>query len=145
MVFSDYVTNAKRGQMSTYVPPGDPNHEAWVKAWLQEQIAADHVGQIRRARPWVRDIIAVLFRRPNGLTNQQLYEELRSLRPTLLPKPREFEAAICSALNRHNSRSSCWTGKEIDALFYKPKGRGTWAVHRDRVKPWLEANGLSDV
>jgi len=127
-----------------------PVEDAWLEAWIEEQvkkdIAAEALVNLRKSRPWVRDIIAVLFRRPNGLTNQQLYRELRDLRgSTILPKPREFEASVASALNRHNSRSSCWTGKEIDALFYQPKGRGTWAVHRDRVKPWLEANGLSDV
>jgi len=97
-------------------------------------------------RPWTLDIIRVLSKRPKGLSNQQLYRELKAIRdPTTLPKPQEFEASVRSALNGHNPKSSRWNGKEVDALFYQPNGRGTWAVRPEKIIPWLKAHKLPDI
>jgi hypothetical protein len=122
-------------------------------AELEKALADFDVGayfaakQARRERPWVRDIIAVLYPRPNGIRIERLVDALWGMREKSLPMPKEFGKTVQSCLNHHTSQSAVFikngTGPEDD-LFYSPqgKGSGTWAVHRERAIFWLKRKGL---
>ncbi|MDR3643706.1 MAG: hypothetical protein P4M02_01365 [Clostridia bacterium] len=100
--------------------------------------------RLRHDRPWVFDLIKVLWGRQRGLEMPQLYREIREYRgPTgLINSVQRFEAAVRSALNHHTSQSSRWKGKPEDDLFYSPRGRGTWAVRPDKALAWLKSHDL---
>jgi hypothetical protein len=101
--------------------------------------------KLRRDRPWVYDIIRALWGRSSGVDLQQLYRDVWSIRePSGLKMPKRFEEALRSSLNHHTSQSSRWNGKPEDDLFYSPRGRGTWAVRRDRAVSWLRRHDLPD-
>ena len=101
--------------------------------------------KLRKDHPWVYDLIRILFRRPEGLDNQQIYREMRALRPKDLPVPKAFDATIRSALNSHHGAAKKWAGNPQDDLFYQPRGRGSWAVYTDRAFAWVEAKGKSEL
>jgi hypothetical protein len=120
--------------------------DRWLSEQIDKIIAENPLKFLRESRPWIYDIIRVLIGRPRGLSNQEIYREMHSIRDKSgLPMPRSFEATIRSALNSHYSASSQWSGKQVDAILYKPDGRGTWAIHKDKVKPWLASKGFSDI
>jgi hypothetical protein len=101
---------------------------------------------LREDRPWVRDIIRVLWNR-SSTSMQQLTDELWAMRkPVGLPMPREFKKTVQSFLNQHTSQSTQWSGKTKDDLFYSPKGKssGTWAVRHDRAAAWLKRHQLPE-
>jgi hypothetical protein len=103
--------------------------------------------QARRERPWVRDIIAVLYPRPNGIRIERLVDELWAMREKSLPMPEKFRDTVQSRLNHYTSQSLIFSGRNAgpeDDLFYSPqgKGSGTWAVHRERAIAWLKRKGL---
>jgi hypothetical protein len=103
--------------------------------------------KLRRDRPWVYDIIRVLWGTKSFVSMDQLCRELWAIRnPSGLPMPKEFNATVQSALNQHTSQSSRWNGKAENNLFYSPKGKGsgTWAVHRETAAQWLKSHELPD-
>jgi hypothetical protein len=92
---------------------------------------------LRKDRPWVYDVVRVLAPRPAGLTLQQLYREVRTLRgPTNLPKPIEFEATVRRTIYDFSSDAKGWNGAEENDLFKSPR-RGMWMVNRDRAIDWI--------
>lgn len=100
--------------------------------------------KLRENRPWVRDIIRVLWN-SSSTSMQRLTDELWAMRkPTGLPMPRKFTNTVQSFLNQHTSQSTQWNGKPEDDLFYSPKGKGsgTWAVRHDRAEAWLKKRQL---
>jgi hypothetical protein len=104
--------------------------------------------KLREDRPWVYDIIRVLWGSQSHRSMQALCRDLWHIRnPSSLPMPKQFERTVQSAINAHTSQSSRWNGKPENDLFYSPegKGSGTWAVHRDRAVAWLQARELPDV
>jgi hypothetical protein len=108
--------------------------------------AYQKVKKLRQGRPWVRDIIRVLWNYRSGTSMQRLTDELWAMRkPLELPMPRAFKKTVQSFLNQHTSQSSQWNKKPEDDLFYSPKGKGsgTWAVHQDRAAAWLKNRQLS--
>ncbi len=104
--------------------------------------------KLRHDRPWVYDIIRVLWGAPkDGVSMDFLCRNLWKIRdPSGLPTPKEFRATVQSALNQHTAQSSVWTGNSEDDLFHSPlgKGSGTWAVHRQRAIAWLNKRDLPD-
>jgi hypothetical protein len=99
--------------------------------------------KLRADRPWVYDIIRVLWRRPDGLSLQRLYRDVWDLRhPSGLSMPRAYEATLRSAINHHTRQSSSWNHNPADDLFFSPRGRGTWAVDVKRAEAWLKAHEL---
>ena len=73
----------------------DPSIEELLNRVVKELEARG----LRRARPWAYDITRVLADRPRGVTLQRIYESVRGLRdPVDLPKPKEFEATVCSTI-----------------------------------------------
>jgi hypothetical protein len=99
---------------------------------------------LRRERPWVRDIISVLWAR-SLVSMDQLTRQLWAMRnPSGLPMPDQFQKTIQSVLNQHTSQSTQFSGKRDDDLFHSPEGKfsGTWAVHRDRAAAWLAQRRL---
>jgi len=120
----------------------DEHLEKYEKA----RAKSEKLKTLRQDRPWVRDIIRVLWNR-SSTSIQQLTDELRAIRrPAGLPMPRKFEHTVQSFLNQHTSQSTQWNGKTEDDLFYSPKGKGsgTWAVHHDRATAWLKSHHLSE-
>ena len=117
---------------------------------IGEAIEKSH---LRKERPWVYDIVRVLWghRSSQGMRIEVLARELWHLRePSGLNVPKEFGKTVQSVLNQHTSQSSVWAGlgaRSEDDLFYSPQGKrsGTWAVHRDRAAAWLKAHQLPDV
>ncbi len=105
--------------------------------------ANENRSRLRRANPWTRDIIRVLW--GGWLTMDKLTRTLWEMRnPVGLPIPKAFKQTVQSTLNHHTSQSRLWKGNPTDDLFYSPegKGSGTWAVHRDRAATWLRAKKL---
>lgn len=118
----------------------DLYNEAAAKAYAEYV----KVKKLRENRPWVRDIIRVLWN-SSSTSMQRLTDELWATRkPVGLPMPRKFTNTVQSFLNQHTSQSSQWNGKSEDDLFYSPegKGSGTWAVHHERAAAWLRKRQL---
>jgi hypothetical protein len=98
---------------------------------------------LRKERPWAFDLIRVLWARPRGLSNQEIYDAIREIRdPAELPKPKQFAATIRAELNRHTKVSPSWSGNADDDLFHKPRGRGSWAVNYTTAIAWLSSRAL---
>jgi hypothetical protein len=108
-------------------------------------VAAAQKEELRKEHPWVYDLVRILAKRPDGLTNQQIYREMESLRPPGLPIPRRFHETIRNALNSHHGGAAGWRGKPEDELFRQPKGRGHWAIDIERATAWVEAKGLPNL
>lgn len=109
--------------------------------------AREALKKTRKERPWVADIIKVLWGTRSSMSMQRLCRELKHIRnPSGLPEPKALENTVQSALNRHTSQSTRWSGKLEDDLFYSPEGKesGRWAVHRGRAFEWLKSHGLSE-
>ena len=103
--------------------------------------------RLRKSRPWVRDMIAVLYPRTKGIHIDQLVRELWAMREKALPMPKSFRETVQSRLNHYTSQSAVfWAkgGAQEDDLFYSPegKGSGTWAVHQERAIAWLTRKKL---
>jgi hypothetical protein len=111
-----------------------------------EYEAFDKARKLRRQRPWVRDIIRVLWgASQTGLSMDRLVDNLWEMRkPSGLNMPRAFRKTVQSFLNQHTAQSSQWNRRIEDDLFYSPKGKGSgvWAIHRDRANAWLKARRL---
>jgi hypothetical protein len=121
-----------------------------LDAYLRQVEAADKLKILRRERPWVYDIIRVLWPRRAALHMNVLERELWAIRNPTLPMPKEFRKTIQSALNRYSSQSHIFFEQERtpeDDLFYSPegKGSGTWAVRHDRAISWLKRKKLPAV
>jgi hypothetical protein len=109
--------------------------------------------KLRKARPWVFDLIRVLWghRSSQGMRTEVLVRELWHLRePSGLNMPKRFPETIQSCLNQHTSQSNVWAkngAKPDDDLFWSPqgKGSGTWAIHRERAVAWLKSRGLPEL
>lgn len=112
----------------------------------QEYLAFESAKRLRRRRPWVRDIIRVLWGASRaGVSMDQLVSNLWEMRkPSGLNMPRAFRKTVQSFLNQHTAQSSQWNGRAEDDLFFSPqgKGSGTWAVHQERAAVWLAARRL---
>lgn len=130
-----------------------PEDLGWTAAefekFFREIEQKGRVKRLRKSHPWVRDIIRVLWGFGEaGTTTARLVEELWSLRnPSGLPMPKKFRATVQSAINSHTSQSRLFRRLKrptSDDLFYSPKGRGTWAVHRAKATTWLEARRLPE-
>jgi hypothetical protein len=112
--------------------------------------AAEAKDKVRQDRPWVRDIICVLWATKSWVSKDTLDRELWALRhPSGLNMPEHFSRTVQSALNQHTSQSKVWErngAKPEDDLFYSPKGKfsGTWAVHRERAVAWLKQRSLPE-
>lgn len=103
--------------------------------------------RLRKERPWVRDIIAVLYPRQNGIRMAELVDSLLDMRKETLSTPKELKNTVQSCLNRHTAQSTVFIKKGSgpeDDLFYSPKGKrsGTWAVHREKALAWLQRKSL---
>jgi hypothetical protein len=113
--------------------------------------AAEAQNEVRQERPWVRDIIRVLWGTKSWISKDRLDRELWALRePSGLNMPENFSRTVQSFLNHHTSQSKVWQqngAKPEDDLFYSLKGKfsGTWAVHRDRAVAWLKQRSLPEV
>jgi hypothetical protein len=71
--------------------------------------AAEAKHKVRQERPWVRDIIRVLWGTKSWLSKDRLDRELWALRqPSGLNMPENFDRTVQSALNQHTSQSSVW-------------------------------------
>jgi len=109
--------------------------------------------KLRRERPWVFDIIRVLWghQSSQGMRIAVLCREVWHIRqPSGLNMPKSFTETVQSCLNQHTSQSSVWAkngSRAEDDIFYSPqgKGSGTWAVHRDRASAWLRRRELPEV
>ncbi len=104
----------------------------------------------RREHPWMRDLIAILYPRPNGLTMEQLLRELEVIREKALPMPKKLRETVQSILNNYTSQSAIFQKRLApvdDDIFYSPegKGSGTWAVNRDRAVVWLSRKALCSI
>lgn len=114
----------------------------------KKAVAEDKIAELRRTRPWVRDLIRVLWPYDKrGRRRLLVIEELWRLRnPSGLPMPRKFEHTVQSTFNHHTSQSSRWNGRAEDDLFFSPEGKGSglWAVHRDRAEAWLLRHELPE-
>jgi hypothetical protein len=118
-----------------------------VDAYLRQVEAAEKLKTLRRERPWVYDIIRVLWSRRAALHMNVLEQELWTIRNPTLPMPKEFRKTIQSALNRYSSQSDIFlkqTRTPEDDLFYSPEGKGSgaWAVRHDRAISWLQRKKL---
>jgi hypothetical protein len=120
--------------------------DEYVEEYQMAVAKSEKLKRLRRERPWVGDMIRVLWNR--SLTSmQQLTDELWAMRsPAGLPMPRKFVHTVQSFLNQHTSQSTRWNGKTEDDLFYSPegKGSGTWAVHHDTAEAWLKRHQLPE-
>jgi hypothetical protein len=130
-----------------------PEDLGWTEAEFAEFFAEieqkRNLKELRKNRPWVRDIIRVLWGfGESGTTMTRLVEELLSLRhPSGLPTPKKLRATIQSAINSHTSQSKLFKRLRrppSDDLFYSPKERGTWAVNRSKAAAWLQARRLPE-
>lgn len=84
--------------------------------------ASRKLKELREERPWVRDIIRVLWGFRSGTTIDRLTKELWSLRnPSGLPEPKAFKKTVQSALNHHTCQSKLFKGSTEDDLFSHPK------------------------
>jgi len=98
--------------------------------------------KLRKDRPWVYDIIRVLWGRPAGVALRTLDRELWDLRnPVGLPMPSAFSETIRATIYDHSSDAAGWNGNAEDDLFFKTR-RGVWAVRRQHVPGWLERHDL---
>ncbi|HML07295.1 MAG TPA: hypothetical protein VK430_04090 [Xanthobacteraceae bacterium] len=115
----------------------------------QEYLAFEKAKKLRRERPWVRDIIRVLWGASRaGISMDQLVRSLWEMRkPSGLNMPSRFRKTVQSFLNQHTAQSTQWNGRPESNLFYSPqgKGSGTWAVHQERAAAWLMARRLPAV
>jgi hypothetical protein len=121
--------------------------DLWSEEAEERRVAFLKSKKLRSERPWVRDIIRVLWNYRSGVSMQRLTEELWEMRqPAGLPMPRRFTKTVQSFLNQHTHQSSRWNGKSEDDLFYSPKGKGsgTWAVHHETAAAWLKARELPE-
>lgn len=112
----------------------------------QAYLAFEKAKKLRQERPWVRDIIRVLWGAPrDGVAMDQLVSNLWEMRkPSGLNMPRAFKKTVQSFLNQHTTQSSTWNGRAKNDLFYSPRGKGsgTWAVRQERAAAWLKARRL---
>jgi hypothetical protein len=125
------------------LPPGFDYDAACEKA-----VAEDKLTELRRTRPWVRDLIRVLWPYDKrGRRRVLVIDDLWRLRtPSGLPMPRKFEHTVQSTFNHHTSQSSRWNSRVEEDLFFSPEGKGSglWAVHRDRAAAWLLRHELPE-
>jgi hypothetical protein len=131
----------------------DDDFDEWLIEALDEIERQQTAKKLRQERPWLSDIIRVLWghRSAQGMRIEVLSRELWHMRqPSGLNMPREFQKTVQSFLNQHTSQSSVWArngAKPADDLFFSPQGKrsGTWAVHRDRAINWIKAKNLSPI
>ena len=114
---------------------------------VEEQMAAR---KLRRDNPYVLHLIRVLWghgtrglRRDLGI--ERMFE-LRKASGVKLPR-KKFEHAVQSAFNRHNGQSDTFKLPPEDDLFYPVggKGSGIWAVHLNKIEPWLRKKKLRPI
>lgn len=97
---------------------------------------------LRKDRPWVYDIIRVLWGRSSGRPLKDLYRELWEMRNSGgLPMPKSFQETIRRSIYDHSSDAADWNGKAENDLFYSPK-RGVWAVRGHLIRGWLGEHDL---
>jgi hypothetical protein len=93
--------------------------------------ASRKLKELRTERPWVRDIIRVLWGFRSGTTVDRLTKELWSLRnPSGLPEPKAFKKTVQSALNHHTSQSKLFKGRTEDDLFFLTRRIPQWNLGR---------------
>ena len=113
---------------------------------VEEKLAAK---KRRREQPYVLDLIKVLWPcGPRGLRRDFAIRRVWELRqPSGLNIPKKFEQAVQSAFNRHNGQSLTFELPPEDDLFYPVggKGSGIWAVHLDKIEPWLRKKRLKAI
>ena len=99
----------------------------------------------KRDNPYVIDLIRVLYTHDKGLDRKQVMRDLRKIRVSKgLEIPEAFEETVQSAFQAYAGAYSSFSNRgapETDNLFYAPqgKGRGVWAVRRERAEAWLIA------
>ncbi len=104
----------------------------------------------RRDNPYVLHLIKVLWGHgTRGLRRDLVIDrvfELRGASGVTMPI-KKFGHAVQSAFNRHNGQSNTFNLPPEDDLFYPVggKGSGVWAVHLNKIEPWLRKKKLQPV
>lgn len=101
----------------------------------------------RRANPYVLHLIKLLWPHGrSGLRKNLVVERIREMRQALgLNMPRAFDKTVQSAFNQHNGQSTTFKLSQKDDLFYPVnyKRSGIWAVHINKIGPWLKRKKLA--
>jgi hypothetical protein len=104
---------------------------------LEQATAHFAASQLRRENPYAFHLLRVLAPYgTRGLRRVDAIFRVEQMRePTDLNKPKEFEKTVQSVFNSHNSAKL--DGDE--AIFHAlgPHGARKWAVHPEKIKPWL--------
>ncbi len=116
----------------------------WDKI-LNDALGLWEASKRRRENPYALHLIKVLW--PYGARGLRRVDAIHRIwllrEPTGLNMPKKFEHTVQSAFNSHNSLVK----DGPDALFYPAGGKrsGQWAVHIDRIGPWLRRKGLAPI
>jgi hypothetical protein len=117
----------------------DIDFDAMLKTW--------EARKTRRNNPYALHLIEILYPHgERGLLIRFVYDRIRRRRVDLgLPIPRTFEETVRSAYNAQCELSDVLTRDPSEALFYPVGGKrsGRWAVHRDRIRPWINNRQIS--
>jgi hypothetical protein len=113
----------------------------WDKL-IEEARKLWEASQLRKKQPYVLHLIQVLGPfGPSGLLRRHVIDQVWRIRePTNPQMPKAFEQTVQSAFNVNNSENQ----GSAHGLFYPlgPHGERKWAVHLNKIEPWLKRKGL---